>query len=84
MGTKTTASVENQVVMGKYNAANENAFFIIGNGTSKLAKNIFEVGMLDKGTKPAFSLDGIIITVAELEILKQAAQGTISGQEEAY
>ena len=43
MGQGTESTTSYQTVVGKYNATNENALFLIGNGTSSAKSNIVEV-----------------------------------------
>lgn len=66
MGSNTTAAYLNQVVLGTYNANNENNILEIGNGTSTQPKNIFcvttegktigGVNNLNESTDPAETL----------------------------
>lgn len=43
MGQGTNSTTSYQTVVGRYNATNENALFLIGNGTSSAKSNIVEV-----------------------------------------
>ena len=63
-GLDTIATAEAQTVVGKSNATNNNALFIVGNGTQAARKNAFEV--LESG---AVVIGGITLTADKLQKL---------------
>lgn len=75
-GIGTIASAEGQTVIGQYNAANNNALFIVGNGGSvENRKNAF---MVDKDGN-AHSQNGQLVTQGEMETAIAKAQLEGSG-----
>ena len=67
-GRESIANADTQFVIGKYNALNDKAAFIIGNGGSTTARsNLFEVGTANN--KPMIKLGNTTVTEEQLQKL---------------